>query len=54
MPPIQRGMERFLDAVRAVDPSLVACPVAAAAQSLEVALACEQALATGGRVVVEG
>jgi predicted dehydrogenase len=54
MAPIQRGMERFLEAVRAGDPSLVACPVAAAADSLDVALACERALATGARVTVEG
>ena len=54
MAPIQRGMERFLAAVRAGDPSLVACPVAAAAESLEVALACERALATRSRVAVEG
>jgi myo-inositol 2-dehydrogenase / D-chiro-inositol 1-dehydrogenase len=55
MPPIRRGMERFLEAVRANDPALVACPVAAAAESLDVALACERALAAGGeRVPVEG
>jgi myo-inositol 2-dehydrogenase / D-chiro-inositol 1-dehydrogenase len=55
MPPIRRGMERFLDAVRAGDPALVACPVAAAAESLDVALACERALAAGGaRVAVDG
>jgi myo-inositol 2-dehydrogenase / D-chiro-inositol 1-dehydrogenase len=55
MPPIRRGMERFLEAVRAGDPGLVACPVAAAAESLGVALACERALAAGGaRVSVEG
>jgi myo-inositol 2-dehydrogenase / D-chiro-inositol 1-dehydrogenase len=54
MAPIQRGMERFLEAVRAGDPALVACPVEAAAESLEVALACERALAAGGRVAVGG
>jgi predicted dehydrogenase len=52
-PPIQRGLERFLDAVRAGDPGLVACDVEAAAGTLEVALACERALAGGGRVNVE-
>jgi hypothetical protein len=52
-PPIQRGLERFLDAVRADDPGLVACDVEAAAGTLEVALACERALAGGGRVTVE-
>jgi predicted dehydrogenase len=54
MPPIQRGMERFLEAVRAGDPALVACDVGAAAESLAVALACERALAGGGRIAVEG
>ena len=55
MPPIRRGMERFLDAVRVGDPALVACPISAAAESLDVALACERALAAGGaRVPVEG
>ncbi|HET8805448.1 MAG TPA: Gfo/Idh/MocA family oxidoreductase [Gaiellales bacterium] len=52
-PPIQRGLERFLDAVRAGDPGLVACTVEQAAGTLEVALACERALADGGRVTVE-
>jgi myo-inositol 2-dehydrogenase / D-chiro-inositol 1-dehydrogenase len=51
-PPIQRGLERFLDAVRAGDPRLVACDVESAAGTLGVALACEQALAGGGRVPV--
>ena len=54
MPPIRRGMERFLEAVRAGDPGLVACGVDAAAESLDVALACERALADGGRVAVAG
>jgi predicted dehydrogenase len=55
MPPIRRGMERFLEAVRASDPALVACPVSAATESLDVALACERALAAGGaRVPVGG
>jgi predicted dehydrogenase len=53
MPPIRRGMERFLDAARAGDPALVACRVEAAAESLDVALAAERALAGGGRVPVE-
>jgi myo-inositol 2-dehydrogenase / D-chiro-inositol 1-dehydrogenase len=51
-PPIQRGLERFLDAVRAGDPGLVACTVEQAAGTLEVALACERALAGGGRITV--
>ena len=51
-PPIQRGLERFLDAVRAGDPGLVACDVGTAAGTLAVALACERALAEDGRVSV--
>jgi hypothetical protein len=47
-------MERFLEAVRVGDPALVACGVDAAAESLDVALACEQALADGARVAVAG
>jgi hypothetical protein len=53
MAPIRRGMERFLEAVRTGDPAGVACDVGAAAESLEVALACERALAGGGRVAVQ-
>ena len=52
MPPIRRGLERFLDAVRAGDPSLVACGVGAAAGTLDVALACERALLDRGTVAV--
>jgi myo-inositol 2-dehydrogenase / D-chiro-inositol 1-dehydrogenase len=52
-PPIRRGLELFLDALRAGDPSLVACDVEAACGTLDVALACERALADGGRVPVE-
>jgi len=48
------GMQRFLDAVRASDPGMVACDVAEATGTLDVALACERALADGGRVRVEG
>ena len=54
MAPIRRGMERFLEAARTGDPAAVACDVDAAAESLDVALACEQALAEGGRVSVPG
>ena len=54
LPPIERGMQRFLDAVRASDPGMVACDVAEATGTLDVALACERALADGGRVRVEG
>ena len=51
-PPMQRGFERFIDAVRRGDPSRVACDVVAAAGTLDVALACERALVDGGRVPV--
>ena len=54
MAPIRRGMERFLEAARTGDPAGVACDVDAAAESLDVALACERALADGGRVAVPG
>lgn len=54
MAPMKHGMERFLEAAQAGDPSAVACGVAAAAESLDVALACEEALAGGGRITVPG
>ena len=54
MAPIRRGMQRFLEAARTGDPAGVACDVDAAAESLDVALACERALADGGRVAVPG
>jgi myo-inositol 2-dehydrogenase / D-chiro-inositol 1-dehydrogenase len=50
--PSLRGMERFLAAARAGDPSAVACTPAQATASLATALACERALQTGGRVNV--
>jgi len=50
--PSKRGMERFLAAARAGDQSAVACTPAQATASLATALACEQALVTGGRVTV--
>jgi myo-inositol 2-dehydrogenase / D-chiro-inositol 1-dehydrogenase len=53
-PPIRRGLELFLDAVRTGDSTLVACDVDAAAGTLDVALACERALADGGTVPVRG
>jgi predicted dehydrogenase len=51
-PPSALGMERFLGAVRAKDPAAVACTPAQASASLATALACEQALKSGGRVTV--
>jgi predicted dehydrogenase len=52
MHPTRRGMERFLAAARAGDPTAVACTPAQAMASLATALACEQALKTGTRVDV--
>ena len=46
-------MQRFLAAARAGDPSAVACTPAEATASLATALACEQALTSGGRVGVD-
>jgi myo-inositol 2-dehydrogenase / D-chiro-inositol 1-dehydrogenase len=50
--PSALGMERFLAAARAGDPGAVACTPAQATASLATALACEQALKSGGRVTV--
>ncbi len=51
--PMDRSIERFVDAVRAGDQSLVACQPAVARDTLAVALACERALESGGHVEVE-
>jgi predicted dehydrogenase len=50
--PFERSIGRFLDAVRAGDPSSVACAPADATRTLAVANACEQALASGETVTV--
>jgi predicted dehydrogenase len=50
--PFARSIRRFLDAVRAGDPSRVACTPADALGTLRVAVACERALATGETVTV--
>ena len=50
--PSERGMQRFLDAARTGDQSAVACTPAEATAALATALACEQALKSGGRVDV--
>jgi len=50
--PMTRSISRFLAAVRAADPALVACSPADAARTLAVALACERALAEGRKVDV--
>jgi predicted dehydrogenase len=51
--PSRRSLERFLAAARAADPSAVASTPAQATASLATALACEQALTSGGRVNVD-
>jgi predicted dehydrogenase len=51
--PSARSMERFLAAARASSPGAVACTPAQATRSLATALACEQALQSGGRVDVD-
>jgi predicted dehydrogenase len=50
--PMARSISRFLEAVRSGDRALVPCLPADARATLAVALACEQALATGHRVAV--
>jgi predicted dehydrogenase len=50
--PFERSADRFIAAVRAGDPELVLCPPADAARTLAVAVAAEQALATGRTVPV--
>jgi myo-inositol 2-dehydrogenase / D-chiro-inositol 1-dehydrogenase len=52
-PPFERSVERFVAAVKAGDPGLVLCPPADAARTLAVAVAAEQALATGRTVRVQ-
>ena len=51
--PFRRSIARFLDATRARDPARVFCTPADAARTLVVALACEQALASGETVPVQ-
>lgn len=50
--PRDSSVDRFLDAVRAGDRSLVACSPADALGTLRTILACEQAITTGERVAV--
>ncbi|HKP19584.1 MAG TPA: Gfo/Idh/MocA family oxidoreductase [Gaiellaceae bacterium] len=52
--PIERGVERFLDAARDGDRSRVFCTPEDAAGTLAVVVACEEALAGGGTVPVPG
>jgi myo-inositol 2-dehydrogenase / D-chiro-inositol 1-dehydrogenase len=51
--PFVAGLARFCDALRAGDPSAVACSARDAAGSLATALACERALASGASVDVD-
>jgi predicted dehydrogenase len=50
--PMTHSISRFIAAVRAGDPLLVACSPSDAARTLAVALACERALVKGGMVEV--
>ena len=50
--PFDRSVDRFIAAVRAGDPELVLCTPADAARTLAVAVAAEEALATGRTVPV--
>jgi myo-inositol 2-dehydrogenase / D-chiro-inositol 1-dehydrogenase len=50
--PFERSIDRFLEAVRTGDRSRVVCTPRDAARTLDVAVACEQALATGATVAL--
>jgi myo-inositol 2-dehydrogenase / D-chiro-inositol 1-dehydrogenase len=52
--PLERSMARFIAAVRESDKNGVFCTPAEAAGSLAVAVACEEALLSGGTVAVPG
>jgi predicted dehydrogenase len=52
--PIERGVRRFFEAAQAGDKSRVFCTPADAAGTLAVVIACEEALASGGTVAVDG
>jgi myo-inositol 2-dehydrogenase / D-chiro-inositol 1-dehydrogenase len=51
--PFDRSIGRFLEVVRSGDRSSIFCPPEDALATLRVAVACEQALAEGGRVEVK-
>jgi predicted dehydrogenase len=51
--PMDRSIARFLEAARSGEASRVVCTPADARATLAVALACERALASGGRVAVD-
>ncbi len=52
--PRESALDRFLEAVQHGDPARVPCSPADAFRTLAVAIACEQAIASGGTVVVPG
>jgi predicted dehydrogenase len=51
--PLESSVNRFLEAVRAGDPTRVACPPSDALRTLAVVAACERALASGEQVAVD-
>ncbi len=51
-PPIRTSLQRFLEAVRSRDDSLVCCSFAEGVATLEVALACERAVRLGKSVAL--
>ena len=51
-PPLYTSLRRFLAAVRTADPSAVCCPIVEGVATLEVALACEEAVQSGGTVAL--
>lgn len=50
--PLETSLRRFLEAVRVGDPARVCCPLEEGVATLEVALACEQAVQSGETVAV--
>ncbi len=53
-PPMQTSLQRFLEAVRHQDGSLVCCTLAEGVATLEVALACERSVRVGESVALGG
>jgi myo-inositol 2-dehydrogenase / D-chiro-inositol 1-dehydrogenase len=52
-PPIRTSLQRFLEAVRRRDGSLVCCSLSEGVATLKVALACERAVRLGGSVALK-
>jgi predicted dehydrogenase len=50
--PLETSLRRFLEAVRSGDPARVYCSLDEGVKTLEVALACERAVQSGGTVAV--